>query len=45
MRLADKQLSLNIDAPACELYGELGFYTDQDNFIVLARSNTVKIPL
>ncbi len=45
VRLADKQLSLNIDAPACELYGELGFYTDQDNFIVLARSNTVKIPL
>ena len=44
VRLADKQLLLTIDAPACELYGEIGFYTAQESFYVLARSNTVKIP-
>ena len=44
VRLADKQLLLNIDAPACELYGEIGFYNASADFFPLARSNTVKIP-
>lgn len=44
VRLGEKQKKLFINAPGCELYGELGFYTAEHAFFVLARSNTVKLP-
>ena len=44
VRLSQNEHRLFVNAAGCELFAELGFYTDDGAFFSLARSNTIIMP-
>lgn len=44
LRLNEQKKQLSINAPGCEIYAEIGFYTDTGAFFTLACSNKITVP-